>query len=273
MHDGTSWGFKMAHSLNRFSFVIVAAGFALTLSSTAQTEPQPENQPTPSVTQTPSTQTTPSRTVTRTYTRTVRTVLPSGQPQTTQPSTQQRTVVTRQPTVTTSPQPQTRTYRTTQQPSQIQRAPAPSPRPTPVQRSTTSSTRPATRTQRATTSGVLDAQATSQLLWSTMHLIGTAQNTGDYGALRASLSPRLQRETTAEMMSAQFGILKQGQMDLGRTVGRQPAFELAPHRIEDGRMRIRGTFNIDPMPIRFDLLYAPVGSSWRLDAIAFAEGN
>lgn len=106
-----------------------------------------------------------------------------------------------------------------------------------------------------------------------MHLIGTAQNTGDYSALRASLSPRLQRETTAEMMSAQFGILKQSQMDLGRTVGHQPAFELAPHRIEDGRMRIRGTFNIDPMPIRFDLLYAPVGSSLRLDAIAFAEGN
>ena len=121
--------------------------------------------------------------------------------------------------------------------------------------------------------GIPDLTTIYQILWSTTANIQQANKNGDYSMFWRTISPRLQSELTPTLLGTQFASLRSSGIAIDSTIGAVPTFELAPHVISDGRMRLRGSFDVAPKDVRFDLLYVKAQGLWRLDAIAFAEGD
>lgn len=120
---------------------------------------------------------------------------------------------------------------------------------------------------------VPDHPIVNQILWSTIFNIEASYAMQDYEILWHTISPRLQSEMDKQTLKTGLaGLHKQG-LPLKQTLGRIPVFELEPHLIKDGRLRLRGYFDLAPRNVRFDLLYAHHNGLWRLDAIAFAPGD
>lgn len=111
------------------------------------------------------------------------------------------------------------------------------------------------------------------ILWSTLSNIEDARLRQSYEVLWTTLSPRLQTELNPHMLKQQFASLTQSKMYLAKAIGVTPTFEIAPHLLKDGRLRLRGNFDTNPTDIRFDLLFTHHNELWRLDAIAFAHGE
>lgn len=122
-------------------------------------------------------------------------------------------------------------------------------------------------------SGVPDGKMTLQILWTTLSVIDKATKDGNFSDFMTIVSPRLKSELKPENLPKQFASLNTDHIRVGNAVGAQPSFDFLPHIIEDGRLRMRGAFNVQPSSIKFDLLYAKSNGIWYLDAIAFAEGG
>lgn len=128
-------------------------------------------------------------------------------------------------------------------------------------------------TSPVTPAGVVpDLETLYLILWSTLANIESARTGQDYQMLWRTISPRLQSELDPTTLQISFASLNDSQMKLGDAVGKTPVFEIAPHIVADGRLRLRGKIPSSPKMVRFDLLYVHVNGLWRLDAIAFAEG-
>lgn len=126
----------------------------------------------------------------------------------------------------------------------------------------------------STPAGVVpDNHTVHALLWATNFNIELAVTKSDYSLLWQSLSPRLQSELTQEALRQQMADLRRNGLDLKPTIGQPVRFEVAPHLLSDGRLRLRGSFDTPPNGVRFDLLYVHHNDLWRLDAIAFAQGE
>lgn len=229
----------------------VRSGTTTTTRTYTTTQPYQPGQ-TRSYTTSPTTQ--PGTTTTRTYTQT-----PTRTPTTTTTTTRTYTS-TPGSTSTASPgtSTTTRTYTTT-----------PSSSNSVTQTYTTSRSAPAPQAN----SSIPDPNAINQLLWSTLSGIESAYERKDYSALWQTLSPRLKSETSPSGLKIQFALLHDSGISLKSGLGRTPRFELAPYLIEDGRLRLRGSFDTQPRDILFDLLYVNDRGHWKLDAIAFANGN
>jgi hypothetical protein len=106
-----------------------------------------------------------------------------------------------------------------------------------------------------------------KLLWSTMAAIDQANKTGNYSVLRDLGSPGFQTNNNAATLGSVFATLRQQQVDLSDTLLVQPAFEFAPSIVQPGVLRMRGSFNLRPNAIQFDLLYQ-WRNGWMLDAVA-----
>lgn len=129
-----------------------------------------------------------------------------------------------------------------------------------------------TRNRLAPTSyDVPDVGEVHQILWSTLLVINEAQATGDYSRFMLILSPRMRSEVSAAVLPEHMRSLEPHRAEMIASVGQEPEFEMPPHLIADGRMRLRGAFRLSEGGVRFDLMYQEVNGTWLVDAIAFAE--
>lgn len=118
---------------------------------------------------------------------------------------------------------------------------------------------------------VPDMDEIHQILWSTLVVITEAQLTEDYSRFMLILSPRMRSEVTADVLPDHFRSLVPHRAEMVASIGQQAEFEIPPHLIADGRMRLRGAFRLSEGGVRFDLMYQEVNGVWLVDAIAFAE--
>lgn len=114
---------------------------------------------------------------------------------------------------------------------------------------------------------VPDQLSLLKLLWSTMAAVDQANKTGNYSVLRDLGTPGFQANNNAATLGTVFAALRQQQVDLSDTLIVQPVFEFAPQIVQPGVLRMRGSFNLRPQAIQFDLLYQ-WRNGWALDAVA-----
>ena len=118
---------------------------------------------------------------------------------------------------------------------------------------------------------VPDTEELHQIIWSTLLVINEAQVNQDYSRFMLILSPRMRSEVTPDILPAHFRSLEPHRAEMLAAVGQQAEFEIPPHLIADGRMRLRGSFRLQEGGVRFDLMYQKVNETWFVDAIAFAQ--
>ncbi len=119
-------------------------------------------------------------------------------------------------------------------------------------------------------SGAPSTAAASRLVRSTVSVINQSAGRQDYRLLWYLLSPRLQAELDPETIAARFSDLSMRGIALDQALGSTPEFDLEPYLLEDGRLRLRGRFPVNPQSVRFDLIFVRHSGVWKLDAIAFA---
>jgi hypothetical protein len=110
----------------------------------------------------------------------------------------------------------------------------------------------------------------AKLAWTSIAAVDDANVTGDYSVLRQLGSPSFQQTNSIAALAASFQPLRAQQLDLGNAVLVSPVFEFPPAIVQNGLLRMRGSFPIRPTGIAFDLLFQYVGGRWRIFAIAVA---
>jgi hypothetical protein len=93
-----------------------------------------------------------------------------------------------------------------------------------------------------------------------------ANRTGNFEVLRALGSPGFQQGNSAVALAEAFASIRRQRIDLADSLLVTPLHEFEPGIVE-GMLRMRGTFNLRPTAIQFDVLYEWHGT-WRLHAIA-----
>jgi hypothetical protein len=117
---------------------------------------------------------------------------------------------------------------------------------------------------------VPDSIVVNKLIWSAMAAVDHANQTGTYSVLRALGSPSFQASNSAAALGAVFQALRNQQVDLGYTLVVGPTLQYPPAIVQDGLLRLRGTFPLRPAPIAFDLLFQNIAGQWRIFGIAVA---
>jgi hypothetical protein len=117
--------------------------------------------------------------------------------------------------------------------------------------------------------GVPDVVLVNKLVWSAMAALDQANQTGNYSVLRDLGAPSFQANNSAAALGGIFQALRAQQVDLGYTLVVSPTFQFPPAIVQDGLLRVRGTFPLRPT-IAFDLLFQNISGQWRLFGIAVA---
>jgi hypothetical protein len=105
------------------------------------------------------------------------------------------------------------------------------------------------------------------LLWSTLAAIDHANKTGNYSVLRDLGSAGFQANNNAASLAAAFAQLRERRVDLSDTLLLAPTYELPPALVAPGLLRVRGSYQMRPTAILFDLLYE-WNQGWRLEGVA-----
>jgi hypothetical protein len=129
---------------------------------------------------------------------------------------------------------------------------------------------PPERRTAASRDSALDATTAFKLVWSTIAAVDHANRTGNYSVLRDLGAPSFQSSNDPARLAANFSALRNARIDLETALVVTPALEFPPTIMEQGLLRIRGSFPIRPSRIGFDLLYQNVSGQWRLFGIAVA---
>jgi hypothetical protein len=108
------------------------------------------------------------------------------------------------------------------------------------------------------------------MIWSAMAAVDHANRTGNYSVLRDLGSPSFQASNSAVALSGIFQALRAQQLDLGYTLLVGPNLQYPPALVQDGLLRIRGSFPLRPAAIGFDLLFQNIAGQWRIFGIAVA---
>lgn len=116
--------------------------------------------------------------------------------------------------------------------------------------------------------GVPDWLIIHKLVWSAMAALDQANQTGNYSVLRDLGSPGFQANNSAATLGATFQALRAEQIDLSYTLLVAPNLETSPAIVEEGLLRVRGSFQLRPTPIGFDLLFENIAGQWRIFGIA-----
>lgn len=114
---------------------------------------------------------------------------------------------------------------------------------------------------------VPDQSALLKLLWSTMAAVDQANKTGNYSVLRDLGSTGFQTNNNAAALGAVFAGIRTQRIDLSDTFLLTPTWEMAPAIIGTGLLRMRGSFNMRPTGIGFDLVYQ-WDQGWRLHGVS-----
>ena len=115
-----------------------------------------------------------------------------------------------------------------------------------------------------------DSTTVLKLVWSAMAAVDHANQTGNYSVLRDLGAPSFQANNNAASLAGVFAALRAQRTDLSNALIVTPSLEFAPGIMQNGLLRIRGSFPLRPSPIGFDLLYQNVTGQWRLFGIAVA---
>lgn len=110
----------------------------------------------------------------------------------------------------------------------------------------------------------------NKLIWSAMAAVDHANRTGNYSVLRELGAPSFQASNSAASLSGVFQVLRNRRMDLGYTLVVGPVLQYPPAIVQDGLLRIRGSFQLRPESIGFDLLFQNIAGEWRIFGIAVA---
>jgi hypothetical protein len=107
----------------------------------------------------------------------------------------------------------------------------------------------------------------ARLIWSTLAAIDHANITGNYSVLRDLGTAGFQANNNAATLATIFAGLRTQQVDLTSALAVTPTYEIAPQMIRPNVLRLRGWFNVRPVPIHFDLMFER-SSGWRLEGVA-----
>jgi hypothetical protein len=116
---------------------------------------------------------------------------------------------------------------------------------------------------------VPDQLTVAKLVWATMAAVDQGNRTGNYSVLRDLGSPTFQASANPATLAAAFANMRNRGLDLSDTFLSPPTYEFAPALVEARVLRARGTFNLRPIGIAFDLLFQWNGS-WQIHNIAIA---
>lgn len=95
-----------------------------------------------------------------------------------------------------------------------------------------------------------------------------ANVTGNYSVLRDLAAPGFRDRLTAADLAGIFASLRSANIDLGAVVVLEPVLAEAPAVDDIGMLRIMGTFETRPLPVRFELMFDHADGAWRLFGIA-----
>lgn len=112
-----------------------------------------------------------------------------------------------------------------------------------------------------------DQAALLKLLWSTMAAVDQANKTGNYSVLRDLGSTGFQTNNNAASLGAVFAGIRTQRIDLSDTLLLTPTWEFAPTMVGPGLLRLRGTFNMRPKGVGFDMIFQ-WDQGWRLHGIS-----
>lgn len=110
----------------------------------------------------------------------------------------------------------------------------------------------------------IDRNGVLILIRSTLLALQQANETGNYTVLRDLGAPGFQQANTAVRLGEIFANLRAQKVDLSGVAALDPQLTLLPQIEANGLMHMAGFFPSVPTQIKFELLYAPVDSRWRL---------
>jgi hypothetical protein len=113
-----------------------------------------------------------------------------------------------------------------------------------------------------------DSATVARLIWSTMAAVDQANQTGNYSVLRDLGAPSFQGNYSAARLGGIFEALRAQRIDVGATLVVIPTYQAGI--VQNGLLRILGSFPVRPARIGFDLLFQNVNGQWRLFGIAVA---
>lgn len=111
------------------------------------------------------------------------------------------------------------------------------------------------------------------LLWSTMIAIDQANDSENYSVLIGIAAPDFQKTNAEADLRAMFEELREARISLRQTLLMKPKFEIEPQIRESGLLRMRGEFDLNPVTLKFDLLYQRIYGEWRMIGVAVVTGE
>lgn len=97
-----------------------------------------------------------------------------------------------------------------------------------------------------------------------------ANRTGNYTVLRDLAGPQFREANTAARLAQIFGPVTTQGVDLLAVAVVEPAWREAPAITPEGKLHVAGTFRMPPKAANFEILFEPVGTTWRIFAIGVA---
>jgi hypothetical protein len=106
------------------------------------------------------------------------------------------------------------------------------------------------------------------LIRSTLLTLNDANRSGNYTVLRELAAPNFQSKNSAADLGTVFSDLRARKIDLFPVALLAPQLSSPPSLVNNGMLRLTGTFPTQPLQISFDLLFENVAGQWRLFGIS-----
>ncbi|MDR2000208.1 MAG: hypothetical protein LBP94_01555 [Zoogloeaceae bacterium] len=117
----------------------------------------------------------------------------------------------------------------------------------------------------------IDRNSMLMMIRSTLLALDHANKTGNYTVLRDIGSPAFQNNTAARL-SEIFTKQRNERLNLTGVAVLEPKMTVPPQIDANGMMRMSGVFQIEPSPLKFDLLFVAEGGQWRLFGLGVDTG-
>lgn len=102
------------------------------------------------------------------------------------------------------------------------------------------------------------------LVRATFIRLNDANQTSDYGVLRATASPEFQERFTAQKLEALFAGMRAKKVDLSQALALDPVIETARYHTGQHILRFAGYLPTTPVKTRFGFSYQKSEGVWRL---------
>ena len=115
---------------------------------------------------------------------------------------------------------------------------------------------------------VPDSGSTVRLILSTLMALEHANKTGNFSVFHQLGAPGLQKANTPQRLAQAFANLRGQNVNLAEALMVAPVFTQAPAINKDGFLHLKGHFPLRPQQVRFEFLFQPVNTQWRLFGIS-----